>query len=156
VSKTGKAAEIVAKDASSLVDARSLDALYFNRYSALSEVQLAKSKRIPAVFYRTGSGAEPIRRWLKGLPDEDRRIVGVDIATVEFGWPVGMPVCSPITGRRGLWEVRSTITGGRIARVLFSIHGGQMVLLHGFIKKTQQTPDGDLDLAMKRKKEIER
>jgi phage-related protein len=69
---------------------------------------------------------------------------------------VGMPVCSPITGRRGLWEVRSTITGGRIARVLFSIHGGQMVLLHGFIKKTQQTPDGDLDLAMKRKKEMER
>jgi len=117
---------------------------------------LAKQKRIPAVFYRTGSGTEPVRRWLKGLPAEDRRIVGVDIATVEFGWPIGMPVCSPITSRRGLWEVRSTLTGGRIARILFCIHSGQMILLHGFIKKTQKTPDSDLDLAMKRKKEIEK
>ncbi|MGH7794914.1 MAG: type II toxin-antitoxin system RelE/ParE family toxin [Candidatus Binatia bacterium] len=116
---------------------------------------MAKRKRIPAVFYRTASGVEPVRRWLKGLPPEDWRIVGIDIATVEFGWPVGMPVCSPITSRRGLWEVRSTLKGGRIARVLFCIHDGLMVLLHGFIKKTQKTPDGDLDLAMKRKKEIE-
>jgi phage-related protein len=102
-----------------------------------------------------------VRRWLKKLTREDRKTIGVDIATVEYGWPVGMPVlgmpvCSPITSRRGLWEVRSTLTGGRIARVLFCMHGGQMVLLHGFIKKTQQTLDSDLDLAMKRKKEIER
>jgi phage-related protein len=115
---------------------------------------LEKRKRIPAVFYRTGSGAEPVRIWLKGLPAKDRRIIGVDIATVEYGWPVGMPVCSPIASRRGLWEIRSTITGGRIARVLFCIRDGRMVLLHGFIKKTQKTPSGDLDLAMKRKKEI--
>jgi phage-related protein len=117
---------------------------------------LAQVKRVPAFFYRTASGAEPVRRWLKNLPAEDRRILGVDIATVEYGWPVGMPVCSPITSRRGLWEVRSTLLSGRIARVLFCIHGGRMVLLHGFIKKTQQTPDRDLDMAMKRKKEIER
>jgi phage-related protein len=113
-------------------------------------------KHVPAVFYRTSAGAEPVRSWLKGLPAEDRRIVGLDIATVEFGWPVGMPVCRSVTSRRGLWEVRSTLTGGRIARVLFCIHRGQMILLHGFIKKTQQTPDRDLDLAMKRKKEMER
>ena len=117
---------------------------------------MAKQKRIPAVFYRTGSGTEPVRRWLKGLPAVDRRIIGVDIATVEFGWPIGMPVCSPITSRRGLWEVRSTLTGGRIARILFCLHSGQMILLHGFIKKTQKTPDSDLDLAMKRKREIEK
>ena len=117
---------------------------------------MAQRKRVPAAFYRTSSGAEPVRRWLKKLTREDRRTIGVDIATVEYGWPVGMPVCSPITSRRGLWEVRSTLTGGRIARVLFCMHGGWMVLLHGFIKKTQQTSDSDLDLAMKRKKEIER
>lgn len=119
---------------------------------------MAQVKRVPAVFYRTASGVEPVRRWLKSLPAEDRRIIGVDIATVEYGWPVGMPVCSPITSRRGLWEVRSTLTGGRIARVLFCMHRGRMVLLHGFIKKTQQIPDRDLDLdlAMKRRKEIER
>lgn len=113
-------------------------------------------KRIPAVFYRTAAGAEPVRDWLKKLSAEDRRIIGLDIATVEFGWPVGMPVCRSIASRQGLWEVRSSITGGRIARVLFAIHGDQMVLLHGFIKKTQQIPDIDLDLAMKSKKEVER
>lgn len=117
---------------------------------------MAQTKRLPAFFYRASSGTEPVRRWLKGLPAEDRRIIGVDIATVEYGWPVGMPVCRSITSRRGLWEVRSTLTGGRIARVLFCVQRGRMVLLHGFIKKTQQTPDRDLDLAMKRKKEIER
>ncbi|MBA3440114.1 MAG: type II toxin-antitoxin system RelE/ParE family toxin [Pyrinomonadaceae bacterium] len=113
-------------------------------------------KKIPAVFYRTAAGAEPVRNWLKELAAEDRRVIGIDIATVEFGWPVGMPVCRPISSRRGLWEVRSSLAGGRIARVLFSIHNDQMVLLHGFVKKTQKTPDSDLDLAMKRKREIER
>ena len=97
-----------------------------------------------------------MRRWLKSLTAEDRRTIGVDIATVEYGWPVGMPVCSAITSRRGLWEVRSVLADSRIARVLFCIHDGRMVLLHGFIKKTQQTRDSDLNLAVKRKKEIER
>lgn len=113
-------------------------------------------KRVPAVFYRSSAGTEPVRDWIKGLPDGDRRIVGVDIATVEFGWPVGMPTCRAIASRRGLWEVRSSLAQGRIARVLFSMHGGQMVLLHAFIKKTQRTPDVDLDLAMKRKKDVEK
>ena len=94
--------------------------------------------------------------WLKGLPHKDRRIIGLDIATVEYGWPVGMPICRAITGRRGLWEIRSSLPGGRIARVLFCIHRGQLVLLHGFLKKTNKTPDSDLDLAMKRKKEVDR
>ena len=114
------------------------------------------TKRVPAVFYRTGARTEPVRAWLKALSAEDRRIVGLDVATVEFGWPVGMPVCRAIASRRGLWEVRSSLTGGRIARVLFCMHRGQMVLLHGFVKKTQQTPDSELALAVKRKKEIER
>lgn len=115
-----------------------------------------RHKRLPAIFYRTAGGTEPVREWLQGLPSEDRIILGIDIATVEFGWPVGMPVCRPITARRGLWEVRSTLAGNRIARVLFCLHDGRMVLLHGFVKKTQKTPDIDLDLAVKRKKEIER
>lgn len=67
-----------------------------------------------------------------------------------------MPVCRPIASRRGLWEIRSGITGSRIARVLFCIYERRLVLLHGFVKKTQKTPDAELDLAMKRKKEIER
>ena len=114
-----------------------------------------KRKILPATFYRTAAGAEPVRAWLKSLSRDDKRIVGQDIATVEFGWPVGMPHCRSLAPRRGLWEVRSSLTGSRIGRVLFFIHEGQIVLLHGFIKKTQQTPDQELDLAVKRKKEVE-
>ena len=102
------------------------------------------------------SGTELVRAWLKGLPDEDRRIIGLDIATVEYGWPVGIPICRAITGRRGLWEVRSSLPGGRIARVFFCIQRGRLVLLHGILKKIEKTPDSDLDLAMKRKKEVDR
>lgn len=110
-------------------------------------------KIIPAVFYSTETGTEPVREWLKELEQEDRRIIGTDIRTVEFGWPIGMPVCRPMGN--GLFEVRSTITGKRIARILFCIHEGTMVLLHGFVKKTRKTPDTDLAAALKRKKEVE-
>ena len=113
-----------------------------------------KRKILPATFYRTATGAEPVRKWLKGLSREDKRIVGTDIATVEFGWPAGMPTCRPVTSRRGLWEVRSSLTQSRIARVLFFVYQGQMVLLHGFIKKIQQMPEKELDLAVKRQKEV--
>jgi phage-related protein len=114
-----------------------------------------KRKILPAIFYRTAMGAEPVRKWLKALSREDKRIVGTDIATVEFGWPVGMPTCRSLASRRGLWEVRSSLTHNRIARILFVVYQGQMVLLHGFIKKTQQTPEEQLDLAVKRQKEVE-
>ena len=116
----------------------------------------ARQKLLPAMFYRNAAGAEPVRKWHGNLPREDRQIIGQDIATVEFGWPVGMPLCRSLTSRRGLWEVRSSVSSGRIARVLFFTHRGQMVLLHGFVKQTQRTPDVDLDLAMKRKAEVER
>ncbi|NES23496.1 MAG: type II toxin-antitoxin system RelE/ParE family toxin, partial [Symploca sp. SIO3E6] len=95
------------------------------------------------------------REWLKELDRNDRVIIGTDIKTVEFGWPIGMPLCRSLTSRKGLWEVRSTLTSGKIARVLFCTQGRKMVLLHGFIKKSQKTPDSELDLAMKRKKEYE-
>ena len=64
-------------------------------------------KRLPVIFYRTPGGAEPVRDWLNGLPLEDRRTLGHDIGTVEFGWPVGMPLCRSLGG--GLWEVRSNL-----------------------------------------------
>ena len=109
-------------------------------------------KRLPAAFYELPSGRQPVRDWLKTLDAADRKIIGEDIKDVEFSWPIGMPLCRPFGN--GLWEVRSELTQGRIARVLFCVHGRQMILLHGFIKKTQKTPDADLNLALKRKKEI--
>ena len=93
-----------------------------------------------------------MREWLQSLEIADRRIIGQDIATAEFGWPVGMPVCRSLG--RGLYEIRSDLTSRRIARVIFCVADGRMVLLHGFIKKTQKTPKADLELALKRKKEI--
>lgn len=113
----------------------------------------APRKILEAAFYESPRGAEPVREWLKKLRPEDRKIIGKDIATVEYGWPVGMPLCRSMGG--GLWEVRSSLDDGRIARVIFSATRGRMVLLHGFIKKTQKTPEKDLDLARQRKKEIE-
>lgn len=109
-------------------------------------------KRLPAAFYQLPSGREPVRDWLKALGGEDRKIIGEDIKDVEFSWPIGMPLCRALG--KGLWEVRSDLTGGRIARVLFCIHEGRMVLLHAFTNKTQKTPDADLELATNRKKEI--
>jgi phage-related protein len=109
-------------------------------------------KRIHAVFFRTAAGGEPVRSWLKGLsPVEDRKLIGIDIQTVEFGWPIGMPTCRPL--KDGLYEVRTNLTHGKIGRVLFYIDLQQrMILLHGFIKKTQKTPDEDMELARRNKR----
>jgi phage-related protein len=109
-------------------------------------------KRLPAFFYELPSGRVPVREWIRTLDAMDRKIIGEDIKDVEFSWPIGMPLVRALGG--GLWEVRSSLTQGRIARVLFCINAGRMVLLHGFIKKTQRTPPGDLSLALKRKQEI--
>ncbi len=113
-----------------------------------------KLKRIPAFFYRTPAGREPVRDWLKELPVADRRIIGEDIKDVEFAWPLGLPLVRSLG--RELWEVRSSLTQGRIARVIFCIADGQMILLHGFIKKTQKTPAHEIDLAHQRMKGLER
>jgi phage-related protein len=111
-------------------------------------------KKLPAAFYRSVSGAEPVRDWLKALPATDRRLLGYDIGLVEFGWPLGMPLCRPLGA--GLWEIRSSLEGNRIARVIFCMTDGRMVLLHAFIKKTQKVPKADLDLARARQNEVKR
>ena len=112
-------------------------------------------KRLPVRFFESHSGSTPVREWLLSLSETDRRTIGVDIQTAEFGWPVGMPLCRALAGHKGLWEIRSNLSGGRIARVIFCVHRGHMVLLHGFIKKTQKTPPQDITMAVKRQKGLE-
>lgn len=103
-------------------------------------------------FYCTTTGKEPVRDWLiEQVSLGARKAIGADIKTVQFGWPVGMPVVRKMES--GLWEVRSKIPEG-IARVLFTVVGADMVLLHGFVKKTQTTPKADLALAVLRMKEV--
>jgi len=112
-------------------------------------------KRVPVIFFRTEAGGEPVRDWLKGLPTEDRKRIGEDIKTGEFGWPVGMPVCRPVVN--GIYEVRTSLAQNQIARVLFYIDKkGRMVLLHAFIKKTQKTPQEDLELARRNQSKHQR
>jgi phage-related protein len=119
------------------------------------EVLERQGKRVPAIFFRTEAGGEPVRDWLKELSPEDRKRIGEDIKTVEFGWPIGMPVCRPLGD--GVNEVRASLAQNRIARVLFYIDKkGRMVLLHGFIKKTRKTPDEDLKLARSNKSKHQR
>ncbi|GAB4539820.1 MAG: hypothetical protein Tsb0019_40240 [Roseibium sp.] len=88
-----------------------------------------ENKRLPARFFESETGAAPVRDWLLSLGPADRKAIGDDIRTAEFGWPIGMPLCRSIKGRAGLWEIRSTLPDGRIARVFFCAHKGSMVLL---------------------------
>jgi phage-related protein len=108
----------------------------------------------PVVFYRTSSGDEPVRAWLRTLSVEDRRQIGADLAVVQFGWPVGMPLCRALGG--GLWEVRSNLPGRWIVRLLFCFHDGRIGVVHGFIKKTRRTPIHDIELARRRMREMVR
>jgi phage-related protein len=94
-----------------------------------------------------------VRDWLNGLMRDDKRTIGRDIAKVQFGWPVGLPVCRPLSG--GLWEVRSSLPSKREARVLFGFHDEMLVALHAFFKKTQKTPPGELAIARQRMTEIQ-
>ena len=105
-------------------------------------------------FYCSDAGREPVRDWLKNdLSAENRKTIGADIKTAQFGWPIGMPVVRKI--EPNLWEIRSRLRDG-IARVLFTVVGADMVLLHGFKKKSQKTPRADLDVARMRLKELKR
>ena len=108
-------------------------------------------RTLDAVFFKTTQGNEPVREWLLSLEKADRKIIGDDVLKVQYCWPIGRPLVGNLG--HGLLEVRSRL-GERIARLIFCIEGPTMVLLHGFIKKTQKTPKHDLDLALKRKKQL--
>ena len=107
---------------------------------------------IPVRFYRSAGGREPVREWLRGLDKADRQAIGLDLMRVQFGWPIGMPLVRTLI--EGLREVRSSLPSQRIARPILCFHDERLVVLHGFVKKTQKTPEGDLALARRRRKEM--
>ncbi len=113
-----------------------------------------QDKEIPVRFYRTEAGRAPVLDWLRGLDKNDRHAIGLDLMRVQFGWPIGRPLVGSL--KDGLWEVRSSLPSQRIARLILCFHDQMLVVLHGFIKKARTTPDEDLKLARKRKKELER
>ena len=110
-----------------------------------------KSERpLAVVFFRTEAGNEPVREWLKSLPKAECKLIGADILRVQYAWPVGKPLVDSLG--EGLWEIRSRLEN-RIARTLFAVVDEEIVLLHGFIKKQQKTPEDQLKLARKRQKQ---
>lgn len=109
--------------------------------------------RLRVIFYRTTGGNEPVREWLKALPPDDRKIIGHDLKTAQYGWPLGMPLIRKVEA--GLWEVRTRLQD-RIARVIFTVEGETMVLLHGFVKKSEKLPLQDLQLARQRLQSLRR
>jgi phage-related protein len=109
--------------------------------------------KIPLIFFRTPAGSEPVREWLKALAEEERLAIGEDLMRAQWRWPVGMPLCRAMGN--GLWEIRRDLPTKRTARVLLCFYREHLVVLHGFIKKTRATPDEDLALARKRKRDLE-
>jgi len=109
-------------------------------------------KKIPLIFFRTAAGSEPVREWLKQLPEAERREIGRDLLRAQWRWPVRMPLCR--TMGQGCGKSGQTCQRNE-PRVLLCLYREHLVALHGFIKKTRATPDEDLALARKRKKELE-
>ena len=112
-----------------------------------------KKPRLTCAFYKGKAGAEPVRNWLLGLTKAVRLTVGSDIERVQWRWPISKPLVGAIG--EGLYEVRSTHDGNEY-RVFFTIEGSSMVLLHAFHKKTQQTPDSEIEIARKRMKKVKK
>jgi phage-related protein len=118
--------------------------VHSDSYGALSD---GRDPILRVVFYRSASGREPVREWLMDLSRADRQVIGLDLKTAQYGWPCGMPLIRKLEPH--LWEVRSRLDRG-IARVLFTVDGGVMILLHGFVKKSRKTPSADLVTARRR------
>lgn len=113
-----------------------------------------RRKIVDVQFYKSDTGNAPVKEWLKKLAPKDRKIIGDDIRTIEFGWPLGMPLVGKID--TGLWKVRSNLSNNRISRVLFTVYNDMIILLHAFIKKTSKTPKNDLGTAKRRMSNFER
>ena len=112
---------------------------------------MVRERPVSVQFFRLDSGREPVREWLRGMSHEHRKAIGEDVKTLQFGWPIGMPLARKMDDR--LWELRSDLGTG-IARTFFAIYEGNIVLLHGFIKKSQKTPANELALARRRLKKL--
>ena len=107
---------------------------------------------LPVVFYQTAKGSVPVLEWLRGMVVADRKKIGLDLLRVQENWPIGMPLCKNLGDK--LWEIRSALTDGKTARLLFCFNDSEIYVLHGFVKKSQKTLEQDLLLARKRLKEV--
>ena len=107
------------------------------------------------LFYQTPGGNDVVLNWIRSFDASDRRVIGEDLRTVQIGFPLGLPLCRNLGD--GLWEVRSALPSKREVRLIFfqSRTPKALVIVHGFIKKTQTTPIADLNLARNRMREFQ-
>jgi phage-related protein len=127
-----------------------LECIFFDTFK---RGMAGKLEPISLLFWRSANGREPVREWLNELSRDDKRTIGRDIAKVQYGWPIGLPLCRPLGA--GLWEVRASLPSKREARIFFGFHDDMLIALHAIIKKTQQTSTEDLALARQRFKELQ-
>lgn len=109
--------------------------------------------KLGCVFYRTDAGEEPVRDWLRRLDDDVCKTIGKDILKIQWRWPISRPFVGAFG--EGLYEARSS-HDGTIYRVFFCIEASNMVLLHGFMKKTQATPKREIEIARARQRTLRR
>jgi len=107
--------------------------------------------RVGVRFYANALGREPVRDWLRSLDADTRRAIGGELRTLQFGWPLGMPLVRKL--EPGLWESRVRI-GSAAIRILFTVVDADLVLLHALVKKSQALPLNDLKIARTRMKEL--
>jgi phage-related protein len=112
-----------------------------------------RKEPLRAAFFETENGNQPVRDFILELAREDRKEIGSDIFTVQKGFPLGLPLVEKLDA--DLWELRSHISYG-ICRIFFTIHQNTMVLLHGFVKKSQKIPSKEMKTAKGRLIEFRR
>jgi phage-related protein len=108
-----------------------------------------KKQKLEVVFFKTDRGNMPVKEWLNSLSKESKKIIGEDLRTAQFGFPLGMPLVRFM--EKNLWEIRSHLENGSGVRIFFTICQNYMILLHSFVKKSQKTPKKELTLARKRR-----
>jgi phage-related protein len=112
-----------------------------------------RKEPLKAAFFETENGNQPVRDFILELIREDRKEIGSDIFTVQRGFPLGLPLVEKLDA--DLWELRSNLPDG-ICRIIFTIHQKTMVLLHGFVKKSQKIPVNEMKTAKGRLAEFRR
>jgi len=122
-------------------------------YIILYTLNMDRKEPLKAVFFETENGKQPVREFILECTREDRKEIGSDIFTVQKSFPLGLPLVEKID--TDLWEVRSNISDG-ICRIFFTIYQETMVLLHGFVKKTQKIPSKEIKTAKGRLAEFRR
>lgn len=105
-------------------------------------------------YYYNRNNKSPLKEWLDEIGNEPKaEIFRIFEMLSKYGIELGLPFVRHIENK--IYEVRAKDKSG-IYRVLYFAHTDKVfVMLHGFQKKTQATPRKEIEIAIKRMKEIQ-